>query len=168
MGPALLASVFLMSLICQSYLGLFFILENEALNLQNPSYQHHIIRHQPNYHHLRNWRLIVLASSNKSIYISIHKLRFFAMSTCSNPGCSEPGINKCSLCKITPYCGPICQTADWPGHREECPGHLRKMGMAHFEKARGFNRARNFEQTFRFSWRIVLLHSLKPLMKRCY
>ena len=72
------------------------------------------------------------------------------METCSNPGCDQPGTNKCSACKTTLYCGPICQTTDWPGHKEECPGHLRKVGMAHFEKAKGFYRQRNFEQSLRF------------------
>ena len=71
------------------------------------------------------------------------------MATCSNPGCDQPGINKCSACKTTPYCGPICQTADWPHHKEECPGHLRKIGMAQLEKAKGYHGQRIWPQTFR-------------------
>ena len=71
------------------------------------------------------------------------------MATCSNPGCDQPGTNKCSACKTTPYCGPICQTAHWAHHKEECPGHLRKVGMAHLEKARGFHREQNWPQTLR-------------------
>ena len=69
--------------------------------------------------------------------------------TCSNPGCDQPGTKQCSACKTTPYCGPICQTADWTHHKEECPGHLRKVGMAHLEKALGFHRQRNWHQTLR-------------------
>ena len=84
--------------------------------------------------------------------------------TCSNPGCKEPGIHKCSACKTTPYCGPICQTADWPHHREECPGHLRKMGMAYFEKARAFERERNVVQLLRYA--DLALRKLKPLKDR--
>ena len=68
------------------------------------------------------------------------------METCANPRCDQPGTNKCSACKTTPYCGPICQTADWPHHKEECPGHLRKVGMANLTKAREFHDANNYPQ----------------------
>ena len=71
------------------------------------------------------------------------------MEICTNPGCTQLGTNQCSACKTTPYCGPICQTADWAHHKEECPGHLRKIGMAHLEKAKGFHRDRNWPQTLR-------------------
>ena len=71
------------------------------------------------------------------------------METCANPGCDQPGTNKCSACKTTPYCGPICQTANWAHHKEECPGHLRKIGMAHLEKAEGFYLEHNCPQTIR-------------------
>ena len=69
--------------------------------------------------------------------------------TCSNPGCDQPGTNRCSACKTNPYCGPICQTANWIHHKEECPGHLRKIGMSNLVKAREFHRERNFPQSFR-------------------
>ena len=72
-----------------------------------------------------------------------------SLETCACPGCDQPGTNKCSACKTTFYCGPICQTADWVHHKEECPGHLRKVGMANLEKAEGFHRERNFPQTLR-------------------
>ena len=84
--------------------------------------------------------------------------------TCSNPGCDQPGTNKCSACKTTHYCGPICQTADWPHHREQCPGHLRKMGMAHLEKAWAFDRERNRLQTLRYA--DLALTKLKQLKDR--
>ena len=58
--------------------------------------------------------------------------------TCSNPGCNQPGTSACSACKTTNYCGPICQTADWAHHKEECPGHLRKVGKAYLTKATAF------------------------------
>ena len=73
------------------------------------------------------------------------------METCANPACDQPGTNKCSACKTTCYCGPICQTADWAHHKEECPGHLRKVGMANLEKAKGFLRANNWPQVLRYS-----------------
>ena len=73
-----------------------------------------------------------------------------SLATCSNPGCDQPGTNLCSACKSTPYCGPICQTADWTHHREECPGHLLKLGMANIAKAEEFHRANNWPQTLRF------------------
>ena len=73
------------------------------------------------------------------------------METCVNPGCDQPGTNKCSGCKTTPYCGPICQKAHWPEHKEVCDGHLRKVGMAHLDKAGGFYREQNWPQTLRYS-----------------
>ena len=73
------------------------------------------------------------------------------MEICANPGCTEPGTNKCAACKMTPYCGPICQTAHWPTHKESCDGRLRKMGMDHLNKAKGFQRERNWSQALRQS-----------------
>ena len=69
---------------------------------------------------------------------------------CSNPGCDQPGTDKCSACKTTVYCCVICQTAHWARHKEECQGHLRKVGMANLEKAKGFHRERNWAQTLRY------------------
>ena len=73
------------------------------------------------------------------------------MATCACSGCDQPGINKCSACLSTPYCGPICQTKDWPHHKEECPGHLRKVGMANLAKAESFHEQNNWPQALRFS-----------------
>ena len=70
-----------------------------------------------------------------------------SLETCACPGCDQPGTNRCSACKTTLYCGSICQTADWVLHKEECPGHLRKIGMANLEKAKGFRRENNWQQT---------------------
>ena len=86
------------------------------------------------------------------------------METCANPGCSEPGTNKCSACKTTPYCGPICQTEHWPTHKECCDGRLCKMGMDHLNKARGFNRENNWSQSLRHS--DLALTKLKQLNDR--
>ena len=72
------------------------------------------------------------------------------MKTCSNPGCDRPGTSSCGACKATPYCGPVCQTANWTHHKEECQGHLRKVGKAYLEKAKGFNGEQNWEQTLRY------------------
>ena len=69
------------------------------------------------------------------------------LATCSNPGCDQPGTKQCSACKTTPYCGPICQTEHWTHHKEECPGHLRKVGIAHLTKAQGFHRQLNWTQS---------------------
>ena len=71
------------------------------------------------------------------------------LSCCSNPGCGQPGTNQCSACKTTPYCGPTCQSADWPHHKEECEGHLLKIGSAHLAKAKGFFDARSYVQALR-------------------
>ena len=73
------------------------------------------------------------------------------METCANPGCSEPGTNKCSSCKTTPYCGPICQTAHWPTHKESCDGRLRKMGMHYLAKAKSFDGDHNWPQLLRYN-----------------
>ena len=69
---------------------------------------------------------------------------------CANPGCSQPGTNKCSACKTTAYCCVICQTAHWILHKEECQGHLLKVGKAHVDKAEGFHREQNWMQTLRY------------------
>ena len=70
---------------------------------------------------------------------------------CSNPGCDQSGSSKCSACKTTPYCGPICQTAHWAHHKESCEGHLLKVGSAHLAKAVTFFVADNFVLTLRHS-----------------
>ena len=36
-------------------------------------------------------------------------------------------------------------------HKEECQGHLRKMGIAHLEKTRGFHQERNLSQMVQYS-----------------
>ena len=69
---------------------------------------------------------------------------------CSNPGCDQPGTKSCSACKTTFYCCVICQTADWTKHKEECDGHLRKVGKANLEKALGFYRQQNWMQALRY------------------
>ena len=70
---------------------------------------------------------------------------------CSNPGCDQPGTKSCSACKTTFYCCVICQTADWTKHKEECDGHLRKVGITNLTKAEGFNRERNWLQALRYA-----------------
>ena len=70
-------------------------------------------------------------------------------STCSNSGCERPGINKCSACDSTPYCGPTCQREDWPHHREKCPGHLLKIALTQRSKASGFYGLKNWPQVVR-------------------
>ena len=69
---------------------------------------------------------------------------------CSSPGCVHPGTSACSACKTSFYCGPICQTADWTHHKEECDGHLRKVGKINLEKATQFNREQNWSQALRY------------------
>ena len=73
------------------------------------------------------------------------------VATCSNLGCDQPGTKSCSACKTTVYCCVICQTADWTNHKEECDGHLRKVGKANIEKAKGFQRQQNWVQTLRYA-----------------
>ena len=70
---------------------------------------------------------------------------------CANPGCDQPGTKSCSACKTTFYCSVICQTADWVHHKEECDGHLRKVGKANLLKALGFHQQQNWVQTLRYA-----------------
>ena len=70
---------------------------------------------------------------------------------CSNPECEQPGTSACSACKTSFYCGPICQTADWAHHKEECDGHLRKLGIANIAKAKTFHDDKNWVQTLRYA-----------------
>ena len=69
---------------------------------------------------------------------------------CSNPGCDQPGTKSCSACKSSFYCCVSCQTADWAHHKEECDGHLRKVGKANLFKAEGFEQILNWAQTRRY------------------
>ena len=82
---------------------------------------------------------------------------------CSNPGCTKPGTKQCGACKSTPYCGSICQTADWTHHKEECPGHLFKLGMKNVEKAKDFHHDDNWVQVLKYS--DLALKQLKKLTK---
>ena len=83
---------------------------------------------------------------------------------CSNPGCDQPGTKSCSACKTTVYCCVSCQTADWSSHKEECDGHMRKLGVANLDKAKVFNRQRNWMQTLRYAE--VATTKLKKLKDR--
>ena len=87
------------------------------------------------------------------------------METCCNPGCDQLGTKQCSACKSKAYCGSICQTADWQHHKEECPGHLRKVGMANLEKAKGFLGNNNHVQALRYA-ELLALTKLKLLKDR--
>ena len=71
--------------------------------------------------------------------------------SCSCPGCYQPGTSFCASCKLVKYCCRTCQVEDWPRHREECQGHIRKVGMAHLQKAEGFHRDYNHVQALRYS-----------------
>ena len=85
--------------------------------------------------------------------------------SCSNPGCDQPGTSSCSACKTTVYCCVICQTADWSHHKEECQGHLRKVGKANLTKAQAqFGQQRNFAQALHYTE--VAATKLKQLKDR--
>ena len=86
------------------------------------------------------------------------------IATCSCPGCDQPGPSLCASCKLVGYCCRTCQVDDWSRHKEECQGHMRKVGMAHLQKAWGFHRDRNWVQTFRYSE--LALVKLKQLNER--
>ena len=83
--------------------------------------------------------------------------------TCSAPECTEQGTSFCSSCGLVKYCSRTCQTEDWVHHKEECQGHLRKLGEAQLLKARGFHKEGNsWGQTLRCSeLALVKLEKLK-------
>ena len=84
---------------------------------------------------------------------------------CARPGCDQPGPSLCASCRLVGYCCRTCQVEDWPRHKEvDCQGHMRKVGMAHLQKAKGFNRDRNWMQTLHYSE--LALVKLKPLKDR--
>ena len=86
------------------------------------------------------------------------------VATCSCPGCDQPGPSLCASCKLVGYCCRTCQVEDWSRHKEECQGHIRKVGMAHLQKAVFFNRDRNWVQILRYSE--LALVKLKQLSDR--
>ena len=84
---------------------------------------------------------------------------------CVRPGCDQPGPSLCASCRLVGYCCRTCQVEDWPRHKEvDCQGHMRKVGMAHLQKAKGFNRDRNLVQLLRYSE--LALGKLKQLKDR--
>ena len=84
---------------------------------------------------------------------------------CVRPGCNQPGPSLCASCRLVGYCCRTCQVEDWPRHKEvDCQGHIRKVGMAHLQKAKGFHRDDNFVQTLRYSE--LALVKLKQLNDR--
>ena len=84
---------------------------------------------------------------------------------CSRPGCDQPGPSLCGSCRLVGYCCRTCQVEDWPRHKEtDCQGHLRKIGMSHLLKARGFHRDNNWVQSLRHS--DLALVKLKQLNDR--
>ena len=84
---------------------------------------------------------------------------------CARPGCDQPGPSLCASCRLVGYCCRTCQVEDWPRHKEvDCQGHMRKVGMAHLQKAEGFRRDRNYVQLLRYSE--LALVKLKQLNDR--
>ena len=84
---------------------------------------------------------------------------------CASPGCDQPGPSLCASCRLVGYCCRTCQVEDWPRHKEvDCQGHMRKIGIAHLQKAAGFNRDRNLVQILRYSE--LALVKLKQLHDR--
>ena len=84
---------------------------------------------------------------------------------CTRPGCDQPGPTLRASCRLVGYCCRTCQVEDWPRHKEEdCQGHLRKIGMAHLQKAKRFDRKNNYMQSLRYSE--LALVKLKQLNDR--
>ncbi len=43
---------------------------------------------------------------------------------CWWPGCSEPGLKKCSRCAVARYCGAAHQNVHWAEHKDPCGSSL--------------------------------------------
>ena len=115
-----------------------------------------------------NPTLHFLMSINDAVFtipIYFHdQFQSISIMICSCHGCDQPGTNGCASCRLVGYCSRPCQTADWRRHKEECPGHLGKMGMVNLEKAREFQQERNFVQALRYAE--LALTKLKQLKDR--
>ena len=84
---------------------------------------------------------------------------------CARPGCDQSGPSLCGSCRLVGYCCRTCQVEDWPRHKEvDCQGHMRKIGMAHLQKATGFDRDNNWVQSLHYSE--LALVKLKQLKDR--
>ena len=84
---------------------------------------------------------------------------------CTRPGCDHPGPSLCASCRLVGYCCRTCQVEDWSRHKEEnCQGHLRKIGMAHLQKAERFDQNHDWMQSLRYSE--LALVKLKQLNDR--
>ena len=46
------------------------------------------------------------------------RLRGYKMPSCVV--CGQPSSGKCESCRVTHYCGGVCQKHDWPKHRLVC------------------------------------------------
>ena len=84
------------------------------------------------------------------------------MTTCSCPGCSEPGLYSCSFCQSSLYCSIACQKKDWLSHKETCEGHLLKQGLTHLQKARELGQDGDCEESLRYNnLALTVLNRLK-------
>ena len=100
---------------------------------------------------LLTWSDCIQMVTKKGKQATIVTMAEEPVKSCSNPGCDQPGTSSCSACKTTTYCCVNCQTADWPRHKEECHGHLRKLALTNLEKAAGFYRVNNYQQSLRYA-----------------
>ena len=103
-------------------------------------------------------------SSAHLLIVAMAEAEVAEIAICACPRCDQPGGNLCASCKLVGYCCRTCQVEDWPRHKEECQGHMRKVGMAHLQKAKDFRRDRNLAQALRYSE--LALVKLKQLNDR--
>jgi ankyrin repeat protein len=50
-----------------------------------------------------------------------------AKAHCSRPGCSGPGVKKCTDCLQARYCGEVCQQAHWQAHKADCMWRRKEL-----------------------------------------
>ncbi|KIJ28651.1 hypothetical protein M422DRAFT_189461, partial [Sphaerobolus stellatus SS14] len=72
---------------------------------------------------------VLLAQRPYIISISTPNLSSYC-SYCAVPSKSESSLKRCTKCKVVWYCSSVCQNADWPIHKHECPAICRWMASA--------------------------------------
>ena len=69
------------------------------------------------------WHLLLVYNFMESCVNVTLSSFFFMKHTC--PCCGKQGTLRCSKCNKVYYCSPVCQSRDWPSHKQVCGRQLR-------------------------------------------